>query len=41
MIQKFLDKEIPFEDAIYPRQRHGFRSVAYRHFYRRLTRFFD
>jgi dipeptidyl-peptidase-4 len=41
MIRKFLDKEVPFEDAIYPRQKHGFRSVAYRHFYRRLTRFFD
>jgi dipeptidyl-peptidase-4 len=41
MIQKFLDKEVLFEDAIYPRQKHGFRSVSYRHFYRRLTRFFD
>ena len=41
MIRKFLDKEILFEDAIYPRQKHGFRSVAYRQFYRRLTRFFD
>jgi dipeptidyl-peptidase-4 len=31
----------PFEDAVYPRQKHGFRGPAERHFYERMTRFFD
>jgi dipeptidyl-peptidase-4 len=30
----------PFEDAVYPRQKHGFRAPADRHFYDRMTRFF-
>ena len=31
----------PFEDAVYPGQKHGFRGAADRHFYERMTRFFD
>ncbi|HEX2254035.1 MAG TPA: DPP IV N-terminal domain-containing protein [Thermoanaerobaculia bacterium] len=31
----------PFEDALYPRQKHGFRTGANRHFYERMTRFFE
>jgi dipeptidyl-peptidase-4 len=31
----------PFEDALYPRQKHGFRGPAARHVYERMTRFFE
>jgi len=31
----------PFEQAIYPKQKHGFRGESQRHFYRRMTEFFD
>lgn len=31
----------PFEDAVYPRQKHGFRGAAEKHFYTRMTRFFE
>jgi dipeptidyl-peptidase-4 len=31
----------PFEQAIYPKQKHGFRDESQRHFYRRMTAFFD
>lgn len=31
----------PFEQAIYPKQKHGFRGDSQRHFYRRMTEFFD
>lgn len=30
-----------YEDAIYPRQKHGFRGASEKHFYDRMTRFFD
>ncbi|MDH3744010.1 MAG: S9 family peptidase [Acidobacteriota bacterium] len=41
MARKLIDAGIPFEDAIYPRQKHGFRGVDTRHFYGRMTEFFD
>jgi dipeptidyl-peptidase-4 len=31
----------PFEQAIHPRQKHGFRGPDSRHFYERMTEFFD
>ncbi|RMG43535.1 MAG: S9 family peptidase [Acidobacteria bacterium] len=31
----------PFEMAIYPGQKHGFRGAALRHFYARMTEFFE
>ena len=31
----------PFEEAIHPRQKHGFRDADERHFYERMTRFFE
>jgi dipeptidyl-peptidase-4 len=31
----------PYEDAVYPRQKHGFRGPSEEHFYRRMTRFFE
>ena len=40
-IDQLIKAEIPFEDAIYPRQKHGFRDKAMNHFYRRMTAFFD
>jgi dipeptidyl-peptidase-4 len=38
---KLVAAEIPFEDAIYPNQKHGFRPDASRHFYGRMTDFLD
>ncbi|HEX6202422.1 MAG TPA: prolyl oligopeptidase family serine peptidase, partial [Thermoanaerobaculia bacterium] len=35
-----VDAGKPFEDAIYPRQKHGFRPPADRHFYERMEGFF-
>ena len=32
---------VAFEDAIHPRQKHGFRGADSRHFYQRMTDFFD
>ena len=29
------------EVAIYPRQKHGFRGISSRHFYERMTKFFE
>jgi dipeptidyl-peptidase-4 len=39
--QKLIQAGVPFEHAIYPRQKHGFRGVASRHLYERMTEFFD
>jgi dipeptidyl-peptidase-4 len=36
-----IEADIDFEDAIYPRQKHGFRDEARNHFNRRMTEFFD
>jgi dipeptidyl-peptidase-4 len=41
MLDKLIEAEALFEDAIYPRQKHGFRGRSSRHFYRRMTAFFD
>lgn len=40
-IGKLTEAGIPFESAIYPQQKHGFRETASRHFYERMTEFFD
>jgi dipeptidyl-peptidase-4 len=32
---------LPFEEAFYPGQKHGFRPVSSRHFYERATEFFE
>ncbi len=41
LIQALVGAEKLFEDAIYPAQKHGFRGLASRHFYRRMTGFFQ
>ncbi|HEX2163082.1 MAG TPA: DPP IV N-terminal domain-containing protein [Thermoanaerobaculia bacterium] len=38
---KLVSAGKPFEDAVYPRQKHGFRGPSSRHFYERMERFFD
>jgi len=40
LVARWVDAGIPFEEAIYPRQKHGFKRVANRHFYARMTEFF-
>ena len=40
-IKKLVDAGIPFEDAIYPRQKHGFGKGELNHFLERMTAFFD
>jgi len=32
---------VPFEQAFYPGQKHGFRGASSRHFYERATEFFE
>ncbi len=41
MIRALVEAELPFENAIYPRQKHGFKGRSSRHFYRRLTEFLE
>lgn len=41
LLRRLIDAEKAFEDAIYPRQKHGFRGKDSRHFYERMTEFFD
>ncbi|MFQ5718572.1 MAG: DPP IV N-terminal domain-containing protein [Acidobacteriota bacterium] len=41
MIRKFVEAGVLHEDAIYPREKHGFRQDSSRHFYRRMTDFFE
>ena len=41
MAAKLVAAGKPYEDAIYPRQKHGFRPASSRHFYERMARFFD
>lgn len=41
MTHKLIEAGLPFEHAIYPRQKHGFRGGASRHLYERMTEFFD
>jgi len=33
--------DLPFEEAVYPHQKHGFKREPNRHFYERMTEFFD
>jgi dipeptidyl-peptidase-4 len=41
MIGRLVAAQRPFEDALYPGQRHGFRPDAMRHFFARMEAFFD
>ncbi len=41
MIRALLDAGVPFEEAIHPGQKHGFERGDSRHFYERMTEFFD
>ncbi len=41
MSEAFIKAGVPFEQAIYPGQKHGFRAKSSRHFYERMTEFFD
>ncbi len=40
MSDAFIKADLPFEQAIYPGQKHGFRPPEMRHFYERATEFF-
>ncbi len=41
MVDAWVKADIPFEMAIYPGEKHGFRDAANRHFYERMTEFFE
>lgn len=41
MSNAFIQAGLPFEQAIYPGQTHGFRGAPLRHFYERMTEFFE
>jgi dipeptidyl-peptidase-4 len=41
LVRQWIDKDIPFEIAIYPGEKHGFKDAASRHFYERMTEFFE
>ena len=41
MAQALVEAGKPFDWAIYPRQKHGFRGSASRHFYDKMTAFFE
>jgi dipeptidyl-peptidase-4 len=41
LTDKLVKAKISFEEAIYPRQKHGFLEESNRHFYDRMTEFFD
>lgn len=41
MSNALIEAGKPFEQAIYPKQKHGFRGAANRHLYRRMAEFFD
>lgn len=41
MSSAFIEAGIPFEQAIYPGQKHGITGDSERHFYERMTEFFD
>ena len=40
-VDRLIEAGIPFEMALYPGQKHGFRGAAARHFYQRMTEFFE
>ncbi|MCZ6506600.1 MAG: DPP IV N-terminal domain-containing protein [Acidobacteria bacterium] len=41
MVAELIAAGKPFEQAIHPRQKHGFRGADSEHFYRRMTEFFE
>ncbi|MFQ5350461.1 MAG: alpha/beta hydrolase family protein, partial [Thermoanaerobaculia bacterium] len=41
MVNQLVKSGAPVEVAIYPRQKHGFRGISSRHFYERMTEFFE
>jgi dipeptidyl-peptidase-4 len=41
MSDAFVKAGVPFEQALYPGQKHGFRPVSSRHFYARAAEFFE
>ncbi|MCB1057499.1 MAG: S9 family peptidase, partial [Acidobacteria bacterium] len=41
LIKTLVDADLPFEDAIYTGQKHGFKDPENNHFYQRMTEFFD
>jgi dipeptidyl aminopeptidase/acylaminoacyl peptidase len=41
MSDAFIKAGLPFEQGIYPGQKHGFRPVYSRHFYERAAEFFE
>ncbi len=41
MSQAWINAGVAFEEAFYPGQKHGFRGSAERHFYERMTEYFD
>ena len=41
LMDRLVTAGIPFEDALYPREMHGFKPAASKHFYIRMTEFFD
>jgi dipeptidyl-peptidase-4 len=41
MSHALIEAGKPFDQAIYPRQKHGFRGISARHVYERMSRFFD
>ncbi len=41
LTRALIDAGKPFEEAIHPGQKHGFRGRDSRHFYERMTRFFE
>ena len=41
MLAQLIESNAPVEVAIYPRQKHGFRGISSRHFYERMTEFFE
>jgi dipeptidyl-peptidase-4 len=40
-IDKLIKAGIPYEDAFYPGQKHAFQGAATRHWYARMTEFFE
>ncbi len=41
MSREFINEGKPFEQALYPGQKHGFGNVSLRHFYQRMADFFE
>jgi dipeptidyl-peptidase-4 len=41
MVNELVKAGAPVEVAVYPRQKHGFRGISSRHFYERMTGFFE